>query len=162
MYLTSIEIENVRGFLDGDAATSIELPPQGAGRHVFAGRNGSGKSTLLRAVALAIVGPEHSRHLVPSFAGWIRKGSSHASVRVKIKRAPDDSYQGMGKLPKAAVSAALRWEAESALTRASAGGSEPRLTPTPQRLTKLKGPWRGPWADNPAGWLVAGYGRSVD
>ncbi len=152
MYLTSIEIENIRGFLGGAATTSIVLPEARTGWHVFAGRNGSGKSTLLRAIALAIVGPDHARRLSPQFAGWVRKGEATGSVRVKIVRgAQDDGYRGTGKLPKEEISAELRWET-------SPQGAEPSLVAKPQRHTQLKGPWRGPWAENPEGWLVAGYG----
>ena len=114
MHLNNIDVSNVRGFLDGAAATAIDLPSAGAGWHVFAGRNGSGKSTLLRAIALAIVGPEHARHLVPSFAGWVRKGAREGSVGVKILRGKDDACQGLGKLPKEAVSARLSWVPSSA------------------------------------------------
>jgi len=151
MYLTSVEIENVRGFLDGPAKTVIALSGK-PGWHVFAGRNGSGKSTLLRAIAIAIVGPDHARRLAPSFGGWVRKGASSAAVRVKMTRSKaDDDYRGGGKLPKDEVAAELRWDVTPT-------GGEPVLTCKPQRQTKLTGPWRGPWAENPGGWLVAGYG----
>lgn len=156
MHLTHIDISNVRGFLDGPARTALDLPSAGAGWHVFAGRNGAGKSTLLRAIALAIVGPDHARHLVPSFAGWVRKGTTEAEVTVKIVRDEEDQCQGTGTLPKGPVPARLTWEASA--PTAPFSGAEPRLASSPLRESKLKGPWRGSWAENPVGWLVAGYG----
>jgi hypothetical protein len=153
MYLTNIGIENVRGFLGGDAATSLTIP-NGPGWYVFAGRNGSGKSTLLRSVALALAGPEFARQLMPSFEGWIRQGEDDASMRVEF--VPDkerDSLAGPGNLPKRPMSAELHW-------KRSKDGPEPILEVVPPRASRRqpRGPWRGPWGENPKGWLVAGYG----
>lgn len=150
MYLTRFAIENIRGFLGGEGGTDLRLADGGPGWHVFAGRNGSGKSTLLRALALALVGPDHARALMPSFAGWVRQGTDAAEIRIQLTHAGEDSFQGMGKLPKNTIDAGLTWSRSE--------GSEPELNGSPDRQKKLVGPWRGPWSDNPRGWLVAGYG----
>ncbi len=150
MHLTEIKIDNVRGFLDDEARTQISLPG-GPGWHVFAGRNGAGKSSLLRAIALAIVGPDHARRLMPTFAGWIRKECEQASVRVKLVGDDQDAFRGGGTLPKGPISSELRW-------RAAGEDQEPEIGCSPVRNGKVQGPWRGPWSENPEGWLVAGYG----
>lgn len=158
MHLTHIAISNVRGFLEGAAATSFALPEAGAGWHVFAGRNGSGKSTLLRVVALSVVGPHHARHLVPSFAGWIRKGATEAHVSVKIRPEAEDWCEGRGRLSAGTVTARISWSAPAGCPSVQA--VEPRLVAAPARETNPKGPWGGAWAENPTGWMVAGYGTS--
>lgn len=150
MHLTEIEIENIRGFLGGEQATKIALPG-GPGWHVFAGRNGAGKSSLLRAIALAVVGPDHARRLMPTFAGWVRKECVEGRVRVRLVGEEADAFRGGGKLPKGSITSELRWTA-------SAEDQEPEMSCTPHRRGKLQGPWRGPWSENPEGWLVAGYG----
>lgn len=150
MHIKKVSIENVRGFLDGDSATTLELSGN-PGWHVFAGRNGAGKSTLLRAIALALVGPDHSRRLMPSFSGWLREKTQKATVSVDLVAQKGDEFRGVGKQPKDSFNATMSWNAVS-------GGSEPELTVSPERAPKLKGPWRGPWSENPSGWMLAGYG----
>ncbi|MBX3223360.1 MAG: ATP-binding protein [Labilithrix sp.] len=151
MYVTRIELEDLRGFLGGDARTDLPLPEDGSGWHVFAGRNGSGKSTLLRSLAIGMIGPDHSRHLVPSFNPWIRADAGEALLRVHLGHGDGDIFKGIGKLPSRPFVAELR------LRKADDGG-EPLLEFSPARQKKLLGAWRGPWGENPRGWLVSGYG----
>ena len=151
MYVKNLRIENVRGFLGGEHASDIELPAE-PGWFVFAGRNGSGKSTLLRAIALTLAGPDFARQLLPSFAWWVRDGCGQASVSVEYSQGADvDSLVGSGKAPKRALGASLSWGRDPT-------GPEPVMKASPERSKQLKGPWRGPWSENPRGWLVAGYG----
>lgn len=152
MYLTRVRIDNVRGFLGGGLATRVRLPV-GPGWCVFAGRNGSGKSTLLRAVALAVAGPDFARQLMPSFAWWIRDPTRSAFVSVDFARDPQlDGLIGGGKPPQKDLQGTLAWHR-------SVEGSEPTLSAMPRRSqSKHQGPWRGPWSENPRGWLVVGYG----
>jgi hypothetical protein len=156
MHVTSLHIQDVRGFLGDEAATTLAIAKGGPGWHVFAGRNGAGKSTLLRTAALAIVGPDHARALMPSFAGWIRDGAEFGGAGVGLTRDSEDSLQGGGSLPKKSLSAGLVW------TRAPEG-REPTLSTSPEKppASGKKGRlgfWLGPWGPNPRGWLVAGYG----
>ena len=146
MHITRIKVENVRGFLGGESATDLQLSGT-PGWYVFAGRNGAGKSTLLRAVALALVGPDHARRLMQSFAGWIRNGASSALASVEVATENNDEVVGAGR-PKKSFSATLTWKGVG-------GAPEPEMaSPHPRG----RGPWRGPWNENPRGWMVAGYG----
>ena len=99
-----------------------------------------------------LAGPDFARQLVPSFAQWIRDGGPLASVQVDYcHHGGLDQFIGTGKLPNRPLSASLTW------TRGTQG-PEPALSASPERQTKLKGAWRGPWSENPQGWLVVGYG----
>lgn len=154
MYVKSIAIENVRGFGSGERAVSLDFSRERgplAGWTVLAGRNGAGKTTFLRAIALALAGPEFTRTLSDSFAGWIRDGQEEARVTVSLEPNSDaDRFRGLGKLPRK-ISGSLSWKRDP-------GGQEPNLSSEPPLRTKLYGPWRGPWSENPDGWFVAGYG----
>ena len=119
---------------------------------MIAGRNGAGKTTFLRAIALALSGPTFSRTLSESFASWIREGEDESSVSVSMAYTPDeDRMRGIGKLPKQNFQGKLSW------TR-SVAAFEPTFNASPPQRSKLSGPWRGPWTENPEGWFVAGYG----
>jgi len=149
MYIADIRISDVRGF--GKDAVSLSLERANgryAGWTVIAGRNGSGKSTFLRTIALAVVGPSASRTLVESFEGWVRQGAESGIVTCTLARDTRDGLTGRGRaFPH--VAASLRWTQRA--------GPEPALTanlPNEER----KRVERGPWADNPSGWLLAGYG----
>lgn len=80
MYITEIEISDLRCY-KGTQTLSLD---RGDGRYagwtVFAGRNGSGKSTLLKALALSVIGPMAARSLVGTFPGWVRRGESLADI----------------------------------------------------------------------------------
>lgn len=153
MYIRKIRIENVRGFGEGDRRVELDLTrPDGsfAGWTVVAGRNGAGKSTFLKSVALAIAGPGAARSLEPSFAGWIRRGASSGYLGVELDMADVDGFTGAGVTPGNPFWADIAVEAQ-------AGGPEPRVTAY-QPEKRLKHAERGPWAENPRGWFVAGYG----
>ncbi|MEV0755841.1 AAA family ATPase [Streptosporangium sp. NPDC050280] len=154
MYIAELKVSGVRGF-SGRRNVDLRLTrPDGshAGWTVLAGRNGSGKTTLLRALALAMAGPSVARGLIPFFDGWISEGFLEAAVEAKI-------IDGNRK----------RWS-----------GERPEDRSFPARLTWLREPiddpededyelqpilrghgdaaFHGPWADNPRGWFLAGYG----
>jgi len=146
MYIREIHIENIRGFED----VHLDLDRGGgqfAGWTVIAGRNGTGKSTLLKAAALAVAGPSMAGKLVRSFAGWVREGKEVATVRVLLERGSKDAYQNLKAAVEGPEAVALQWKVEN-------GGPEPILGPLPGDLTTLL----GPWAANPEGWFIAGYG----
>ncbi len=149
MHIRRVQITNVRGFREVDLDLSR---PSGklAGWTVLAGRNGAGKTTFLRAIALAAAGPSSSRSLSESFAGWVRIGSAEARVALEIVYdKTQDRFQELGKLPKDGFWAGLRW--------AQNGGDEPALA-ADQPKKASQSAVRGPWADNPRGWIVLGYG----
>lgn len=152
MFIQKVRIRNIRGFsnLDLDFCRPSATP---AGWTVLAGRNGSGKSTLLRAIALSIVGPSAARVLQESFSEWIQTGKEGAEVETLVELSPGDKFEGAGRLPEDPFWTGLRW-------RRNPDQPEPTLSSylssNPQN--RRKAPIRGPWAENPGGWLVVGYG----
>jgi predicted ATP-binding protein involved in virulence len=146
MYIHKIEIENIRGF----EKVELDLDRGGgkyAGWTVLAGRNGSGKSTLLKAIALAVAGPSMAGKLERTFAGWVREGAKEAKARVRLEGGVGDVIDMRAEVWPKSADAALRWEVKN-------GGPEPSMTsdgPDPSTLM-------GPWAENPRGWFITGYG----
>jgi hypothetical protein len=147
MYIHEIHIENIRGF-DG---VDLDLDRGGgkyAGWTVIAGRNGTGKSTLLKAIALAVAGPWVAGKLERSFAGWVREGARVAKARVIVAKGPEDAYQNPpAAIEPGAEAVALRWEMQN-------GGPEPYVAADGMDYPASL----GPWAANPEGWFIAGYG----
>jgi hypothetical protein len=154
MYVKRVDIENVRGFGAGERRVSLDLErPDGslAGWTVLAGCNGAGKSTFLRAIALALAGPSSARALQESFAGWVRHEAPNGYVATQIRFAADrDRFEKTGKLP-GDFWTGLAWAQ-------APGASEPSLSEHAVKGTQKQTPRRGPWADEPRGWFVAGYG----
>jgi hypothetical protein len=156
MYIRKIWIENIRCFGADERRVELDLArPDGslAGWTVVAGRNGAGKSSFLKAIALAVAGPSAARSLVPSgFAGWIRKGvQSSGYMGVELDCFDEgDGFTGAGTTPKEAFWADLVLEPQ-------AEGPEPKVAAY-DAGKRLKHAERGPWAENPRGWFLAGYG----
>lgn len=155
MYIRKIWLENVRCF--GADAQKVEIDlerPDGrfAGWTVFAGRNGSGKSTLLKAVALAVAGPYVAPTLEESFTWWIREGVKWAYLGVELEVGAGDGFSGGGNLTggRAPFWADLKIEDDE-------GWADPVVTAY-NHETRAKNAERGPWAENPKGWFLAGYG----
>lgn len=150
MQILEVQVESVRGVPGGRNRLALDFQARGGDVPrwiVFAGRNGSGKSTLMRAIALAVAGPSVARLLAESFDGWIRDGDTRASAAVKLRFSESDSFAA-GRKPKFDPWTSLAW------TRGD--GPEPAL-----ERNRVGGNWtpeRGPWADNPKGWFLAGYG----
>jgi energy-coupling factor transporter ATP-binding protein EcfA2 len=148
--ILEVQVEAVRGVPSGDSRLTLDF--QAKGRDVprwivFAGRNGAGKSTLMKAIALAIGGPSVARLLAESFSGWIRDGETHATAAVKVEFSDGDAFAA-GRKPGFDPWTGLSWTRidgpEPAVDRFRVGGNW-----TPER---------GPWAENPKGWFLAGYG----
>jgi energy-coupling factor transporter ATP-binding protein EcfA2 len=151
MFVTDVRIENVRGFGAGKSAVDLTFAsekgaiPQWV---VVAGRNGAGKSTFLQCIAASIAGPPVARVLAESFDGWIRDGAKSAIVATRLEFSDADGFAA-GRKPTFVPWAGIRW------TR-SEDGPEPLMQPH-----RVGGNWtatRGPWAENPKGWFLAGYG----
>lgn len=155
MYIRKIWIEDVRCFRGGDHRVELDLArPDGsyAGWTVLAGRNGAGKSSLLKTIALAVAGPSAARSLQESFAGWIRSGADLAYMGVELSRGKGDEFRRGG------IPAPSPFWADLQLKRQEKG-PEPELAPG-EGATQSQNASRGPWADNPEGWFLAGYGLS--
>jgi energy-coupling factor transporter ATP-binding protein EcfA2 len=145
MYITRVQIEQLKGFEKLSFNLGHGSPPYYHGWTVFTGDNASGKSTLLKAIALALNGPSFARSLQPSLKGWVRKGAAMASIALSVQRGSRDQYKGAGKTA----------EKLKAVLEIVEDDKEPLL-----RRGKVKdtGPTRGPWYDNPDGWFSCGYG----
>ncbi len=74
MYISEIEITNLRSFRGTHKISLDRGDGTYAGWTIFAGRNGSGKSTLLKAIAAVVAGPLAVRALVGGVPPWIREG----------------------------------------------------------------------------------------
>jgi hypothetical protein len=156
MYVHEVKISNVKSFRDGTMESTIDFERPGgtfAGWTVVAGRNGAGKSSFLQAIALSLAGPEAARSLQESWSGWIRESATHAMVSTRVRYAPEfDRFVETGRLPKESFWTGLQWET-------SATGPEPTMSAYRETShTRTRTASRGPWAENPSGWLVAGYG----
>jgi hypothetical protein len=154
VYVTNVEMSNVRGFRDGSQKVDLSLSRSGsspAGWTVIAGRNGAGKTTFFRAIALVLAGPFAARSLQESFRGWIREGADSAIVSVEVAFDSEvDRFEKTGRLPKSRFSVGLRWK--------RLDGAEPTLEEYSKAKTMRQTPARGPWSEDPRGWFVAGYG----
>lgn len=153
MYITEIEIADLRSFRGTHCISLAHGDGEHAGWTVFAGRNGAGKSTLLKAVALSVIGPLASRSLAGVFTDWVRQEApiAHVATRLMFDR-HRDNFQSTGRTTNSPFWTGLQW------------------TPNPHgpdildRWMEKEGPSRkriaerGPWADAPTGWFIAGYG----
>lgn len=150
MYIRRVVLENVRCFDRLD----FKFEPRGgryAGWTVVTGDNAAGKTTLLKAIALALVGPDATRSLVPSMHGWVREGCKEATIAVEIEGSEEDRFRRRGAPYKGAFWSEIRLS----------NGSGPEVIlgqGAKYRRKKKRGPAAGPWAENPQGWFSAGYG----
>lgn len=156
MWVHEVKIQNLKCFRTSPFDVNLNLErPDGnlAGWTVVAGRNGAGKSSFLQAIALSLAGPEAARSLQETWAGWIRKGASASTVSTRIRYSSQlDKIKETGRLPKQSFWTGLRWDATEE-------GPEPVMSPHRETThTRTRTANRGPWGENPEGWLVAGYG----
>jgi hypothetical protein len=156
VYVHEVKIGNVKSFGEASHAAHIDFERPGgrfAGWTVVAGRNGAGKSTFLQAIAVSLGGQEAARTLQESWAGWIHHGAHYATIATRVRYSPDhDKFFETGRLPKESFWTGLRWDV-------SETGPEPTLSAHRETShTTTRTAQRGPWSDNPSGWLVAGYG----
>lgn len=156
MWVHQLKIENLKSFLGPPNDVDLDFErPDGrlAGWTVVAGRNGAGKSSFLQAIAVSLAGPETARTLQESWSGWIRSGQRSAIVATRIRYSPEhDRFVETGRRPKQSFWTGLRWDATQQ-------GPEPLMSAHRQTShTTSRTATRGPWAENPSGWLTAGYG----
>ena len=161
MYIRKVKIENIRCFGADEHRVELDLErPDGkfAGWTIVAGRNGAGKSTFLKALALAVAGPTAAHSLEASFAGWIRTGATWAQVGVELDFDERDGLTNSVNDTRHPFWAKITLDGE-------ADGPEPRLR-TYRQIPASGESWdnalsyahRGPWAENPKGWFLSGYG----
>ena len=147
MYVSKIELKNIRGF--EDLKFNLARPDGSyAGWTVFTGDNGSGKSSLLKAVAVALTGKDTARALQPSFHRWIREGAAEQEGRIELTIAPQkgvDDFSGGGK------TAYKNFPATIVLKNV---GKET----TTEVIDSQKTARRGLWSTEAHGWFSCGYG----
>lgn len=153
MHIAEIEISNLRSFRGTQSISLARDDGSFAGWTVFAGRNGAGKSTLLKAIAASVVGPLATRSLAGTFPAWVRQGAKVARVATKLTvDETRDRFVGNGKTTKDPFWSGLEWKAHST----GSDGLERWLDN--EHPSRRKASERGPWADAPSGWFIAGYG----
>jgi len=165
MYISKIQLENIRNFRFGLQTVELDLRrPDGrfAGWTVLAGRNGSGKSTFLKALALVIAGPESARVLQQSFRGWVHAGQKDGSAATELVFDERfDKLKAEAALLTGSFWKTLGWEKDdpsSLEPLLSAHSSLEPLLLSHSDVRLYEGDSDGPWANNPKGWFVAGYG----
>lgn len=161
MYIEKIEICDVRSFAGRhlislnrtDFVSSAESFHPYAGWTVFAGRNGTGKSTLLKAIAASVVGPLAARSLAASFPAWVRKGKHMGQVGTLLHLDSGiDLFQQKGQTTQEPFWSGLQWKSND-----SGSDSLERWLDN-EKPNRRKAAERGPWAEQPQGWFIAGYG----
>lgn len=157
MYITEIEITNLRSFKGRQSVSLAHADGGYAGWTVFVGRNGAGKSTLLKSIALSVIGPLASRSLAGTFSGWVRLGEKSGTVAVRLQGGSRDSFQP-GLKTKEPFWVGLQWTSSEYATWTSQTNDflDRWMTKEPEERQDIAE--RGPWKDTPKGWFVAGYG----
>lgn len=149
MHLRRVVLHDIKGFEKAE----LDLCPNGStfpGWAVITGDNGSGKTALLRAMALAIVGPDDGRQLVPDLRGWVAHGKDRGTVSVEIKPDHEVDRTEKGGYP---VKGTFWSEVEVDATTAV-----PAISSTDVFTNKKKGATNGPWAISTAAWFAVAYG----
>jgi energy-coupling factor transporter ATP-binding protein EcfA2 len=152
MYISEIEITNLRSFRGTHKISLDRGNGTYAGWTVFAGRNGSGKSTLLKAIAAAVIGPLAVRSLTGSPPDWIREGSKTAKIKahIVVDRARDAMF---GHERQTSLEVGLEWVKSSSVGNKAVTSFRPAL-----KQSGHKAALSGPWFEEPGGWFIAGYG----
>lgn len=152
MYITEIELNNLRSFRGRQTISLDRGNGTYAGWTVFAGRNGSGKSTLLKAIAAAVAGPLALRSLTGSVPGWLRTGAKAAQIGVKLDFDPHNDWIENGFKEILPAWVGLQWQ------RQKHGMSFGPWFPRTKTKQSERRAYTGPWNDGPRGWFIAGYG----
>jgi energy-coupling factor transporter ATP-binding protein EcfA2 len=149
MHLKRVVIKDIKGFEQAD----LDLCPNGSdfpGWAVITGDNGSGKTAMLRAIAMAIVGPDDARQLLPDLRGWVSHGKKQGTISVEVKPDHDVDRTEKGGYPVKGT-----FWAEVELNTAA---SVPTISTTDVFMNKKKGATNGPWSTLTTGWFAVAYG----
>jgi hypothetical protein len=149
LYINRVVLDHIKSFDDAELAFGNPGPRGSAGWAVITGDNGSGKTALLRAIALAVLGPDQSRGLVPDLRGWATHGAARGTVSVEVR--PNSQYD---KTLKGGYPTDSFW-AEIEITDGSGVWT---LAPADIFRKKKKGASNGPWPEGTPGWFTLGYG----
>lgn len=149
MYLNRVVLQNIKGFTE---ECDLDLSSDDAtfpGWSVITGDNGSGKTALLKAIAIAILGPDQIRGLIPDLSGWVTVGQEKGSISIEIK--PDHEYD---RTQRGGFPANTFW-AEVGFERR---GPAWDIYSADVFRKKRRGAVNGPWAQSTSGWFALGYG----
>jgi hypothetical protein len=151
MYVRHVSLRNIKGFEEAD----LTFCPDGAsyeGWSVITGDNGAGKTALLKAMALALLGPDQVRALVPDLRGWVTEGERSGTISVEVKPHHDyDKTKRGGQPVKNTFWAEIEISSEG-----------PLHSIAPTNIFRKRGQkhsaTNGPWEQATPGWLSLGYG----
>lgn len=149
MYLNRVVVRNIKGFSDECDLDLHSDDHSHPGWSVITGDNGSGKTALLKAIAIAILGPDQIRGLIPDLSGWVTVGEEKGSISVEIK--PDHDFD---KTQRGGNPATTFW-AEVGFERR---GQAWEIYSADIFRNKKRGAINGPWAQSTSGWFALGYG----
>ncbi|MEU2223268.1 AAA family ATPase [Streptomyces sp. NPDC018347] len=149
MYIKRVVLQNIKSFTEAEF-DFCEDGVNYAGWCVVTGDNGSGKTALLKSIALALLGPDESRALIPDLRGWVTEGEDAGSISVEIKPNHDYDKSAKGGFP---VQSTFWAEVEFAREQNSWV-----ISPADIYRNKKKSAVNGPWAPGTAGWFCLGYG----
>lgn len=79
MHITQVNIENIRSIRQAEITF-----PHPKGWHVLIGDNGSGKTTILRAIALGLIGLDHSNSLRLNLDDYLNFQSTEGSIKINF------------------------------------------------------------------------------
>jgi hypothetical protein len=150
LYIRKVVVNNIRGF----STAELDFCPDGVtfpGWAVITGDNGSGKTALLRAIALAVLGPDQRRGLIPDLSGWVTQGEESATVSVEIR--PDHLYD---KTARGGYPNQSTFWAELEIRDDGNEGWE--AVSADVFRNRKKSAVNGPWADSTPGWCCLAYG----
>lgn len=149
MYLNRVVLRSIKGFSDECDLSFHSDDDTFPGWCVVTGDNGSGKTALLKAIAIAILGPDQIRGLIPDLSGWVTVGREKGSISVEIK--PDHDYDRTqrGGFPTNTFWAEVGFERR---------GPAWEIYSADIFRNKRKGAVNGPWAQSTSGWFSLGYG----
>lgn len=149
MYVKRVVLNQIKAFETAD----LDLCPDGEsypGWSVVTGDNGAGKSALLGAIALALLGPDQARVVMPDVGGWVTQGFESGTISVEVK--PDRDFD---KTLKGGYPVKATFWAEVEITAADGVWD---MKPTDVFRNKKRGASNGPWPSSTGGWFGVGYG----
>lgn len=149
MYLNRVVLRSIKGFSDECDLDLHSDDHSYPGWSVITGDNGSGKTALLKAIAIAILGPDQIRGLIPDLSGWVTVGKEKGSISVEIK--PDHEFD---KTQRGGFPANTLW-AEVGFERQ---GPAWDIYSADIFRNKKRGAVNGPWTQSTSGWFALGYG----